>query len=59
MNTIRYLFYMMLLLSNIEVLRGSYSIDSLLDYLQEKGFYDLIQSVKIYFGDDVAIDILY
>ena len=56
MNTIRYLFYMMLLLSNIEVLRGSYSIDSLLDYLQEKGYYDIILAIKTYFGDDVAID---
>ena len=57
MKTIRYLLYMMLLLPNIEVLNGSYSIDSFLDYLQEKGYYDLIQSVKIYFKDDVAIDI--
>ena len=57
MKTIRYLFYMMLLLSNIGVLKGDYSIDSFLDYLQEKGYYDIIQSVKIYFGDDVAIDI--
>ena len=54
---IRYLFCMILLLSNIEVLRGDYSIDTLLDYLQEKGYYDIIQSVKIYFGDDVAIDV--
>ena len=57
MKTIRYLFYMMLLLSNIEVLRGSYSIDSLLDYLEEKGYYDIIQTVKIYFGDVVAINV--
>ena len=57
MKTMRYLFYMLLLLSNIEVLRGDYSIDTLLNYLQEKGYYDIIQAVKIYFGNDVAIDV--
>ena len=57
MKTIRYLFYMMLLLSNIEVQGGDYSIDVFLDYLQQKGFYDIIQAVKIYFGDDIAIDV--
>ena len=57
MKTIVCLFYMMLLLSNIGVLRGDYSINPFLDYLQEKGYYDIIQSVKIYFGDDIAIDI--
>ena len=57
MKAIRYLFYMMLLLSNIEVLKGDYSIDTFLNYLQEKGYYDLIQAVKTYFGDDVAISV--
>ena len=57
MKTIRYLLYMILLLPNIEVLSGSYSIDSLLDYLEETGYYDLIQALKIYYGDDIAIDI--
>ena len=57
MKTIIYLFYMMLLLSNIGVLQGDYSIGSLLDYLQEKELYDLIQTLKIYFGNDVAIDV--
>ena len=46
-----------MLLSNIEVLRGSFSITPLLDYLQESGYYDLIQEIKNVFGDDVAIDI--
>ena len=59
MKTLRYMFYMILILSNTntEVLRGDYSIDALLDYLQETGYYDIIQSIKIYFGDDVAIDV--
>ena len=34
----------------------TYSIDALLDYLQETGVYDIIYQVKKYFGDDVAID---
>ena len=54
---IRYLFCMILLLSNIEVLRGDYSIDTLLDYLQEKGYYNIIHSVKVLFGDDIAFDV--
>ena len=57
MKTIRYLFYMILLLSNVEVKGGDYSIDTFLDFLQEKGYYDIIQSVKVYFGDDIAIDV--
>ena len=57
MKTIRFLFYTMLLLSNIKILRGDFSIDTLLDYLQEKGYYDIIQAVKTYFGDDIAIDV--
>ena len=57
MKTIRYLFCFILIFSNIEVLRGDYSIDTFLDYLQQSGYYELIQSIKIYFGDDVAIDV--
>ena len=57
MKTIRYLFCVILLLSYIEVQGGDYSIDSFLDYLQETGYYDIMQSIKLYFGDDVAIDI--
>ena len=57
MKTIRYFFYMILLLSNIEVLRGDYSIEPCLNYLQETEYYNLIQTIKNIFGDDVAIDI--
>ena len=55
MKTIRYLFYMMLLLSIIEVQGNNYSIDYFLEYLHEKGYYALIQGIKKAFGDDVAI----
>ena len=34
----------------------TYSIDALLDYLQESGYYEIIYQVKIYFGNDFAID---
>ena len=43
MKTIRYLFYMILILSNIEVQGGDYSIANFLDYLQETGYYDILQ----------------
>ena len=42
---------------NINVQGGDYSIDSFLDYLQETGYYDLIQVIKNTFGDNVAIDV--
>ena len=51
----RYLFCMILILSNIEVQGGSYSIQPFLDYLQEKGYYEIIQAIKNSFGDDIAI----
>ena len=58
MKIIKYLFYLILILSNKEVLLGGdYSIDIFLDYLQEKGYYDLIQAIKGTFGDDIAKDI--
>ena len=55
MKTLLYLFCIILILSNIEVQGGSFSIDDFLDYLQEKGYYDIIQAVKNSFGDDIAI----
>ena len=57
MKTIKYLFYIILLLSNIGVQGSYYSINILLDYLQETQYYDLIQKLKIAFGNDVAIDV--
>ena len=48
-----------LLLSLLIVLdvRANYSIIDFLNYLQEKGYYDIIVGVKRYFGKDVAIEI--
>ena len=36
---------------------SSYSIVSLIDYLIGNGYYELIQQVKMVFGNDVAIDV--
>ena len=36
---------------------SSYSIKDFLDYLQEKGYWDIIYNVKISFCDDIAIDV--
>ena len=48
MKIIKYLFYLILILSNKEVLGEDYSIDPILDYLQGKGYYELIQAIKKY-----------
>ena len=53
----RYLFCMILILSNIEVQGSTYSIQTFLDYLQGTGYYEIIQAIKNAFGDDIAIDV--
>ena len=35
--------------------QSTYSINDLINYLQESGYYDVILQLKIYFGNDVAI----
>ena len=55
MKIIKYLFYLILILSNKEVLGGDYSISIFLDYLQEKGYYNVIQEIKNTFEENVAI----
>ena len=57
MRIIRYLFYMILLLSNIGIQASNYSIDILLEYLEVQGYYGLIQGSKTVFGNDVAIEV--
>ena len=58
MKAIKYLFYLILILSNKELLLGeSYSIDVFIEYLQETGYYYLIQAVKLSFGIDVATNV--
>ena len=44
-----------MILTTISNIKGDYSIDTLLNYLQEKGFYELLVEVKSYFGTDVSI----
>ena len=57
MKPIRILFFIILILSNIKVLRGDYSSNTFIEYLQLNGYYDTIEVVKSYFGNDVAIDL--
>ena len=57
MNSFRYLLCMILILSNIEPLKGEYSIDSFINYLQEIGYFNLIQEIKLFYGEDIAVDV--
>ena len=50
------LIFLFLILTTISNIKGSYSIADLLNYLQEKGLYELLVEVKSYFGNDVSID---
>ena len=49
-----FVFFFSLLLT---IKTGDYSIDPFLDYLQEKGYWDIILNIKYCFCDEVAIDI--
>ena len=48
-----FVFFFSLLLT---IKTGDYSIDPFLDYLQEKGYWDIILNIKYYFCDDTSID---
>ena len=50
-------FLFALLFISFSNIKGGYSIDDVLDYLQENGYYDIIHQIKIYLGDDVAIEV--
>ena len=54
MKALGYLLFVAFIISNIK--SGSYSIYTFIDYLQETGQYDVIQVIKIYIGDDYAIE---
>ena len=58
MKIFGYLLLMLFFLSNPGV-ECSFSINEILDYLQETGYYNIFQAVKMHFGDDVAINICY
>ena len=51
-----YLLFIVSILSIVGV-KGNYSIDTLLNFLQHKGYYDIIFQIKLSFGDDVAISV--
>ena len=50
------LIFLFLILTTISNIKGDYSIEAFLNYLQEKGLYDLLVEVKSYFGVDVSIE---
>ena len=54
MKAFGYLLFIAFILSNV---KSDYSINILLDFLQEKGYYNIIQHVKIIFGDNIAISV--
>ena len=49
------LIFLFLILTTISNIKGDYSINTLLNYLQEKGLYELLVEIKSYFGVDVSI----
>ena len=50
------LIILLLILLSISNSKGdNFSIDTFLNYLQEKGLYDILMNIKYYFGDDVSI----
>ena len=49
------LIFLFLILTTISNIKGDYSINTFLNYLQEKGLYDLLVEVKSFFGTDVSI----
>ena len=51
------LIFIFLILTTISNIKGSFSIGELLNYLQEKGLYELLVEVKLYFGTDISISI--
>ena len=50
--------FVVLMLCSLIVLnvKADYSIDSFINYMQEKGYYELLELIKYYYGIDIAID---
>ena len=46
----------LLLIFIVSIGHATYSINALIDYLQENEYYDIIYSIKIFLGNDVAIE---
>ena len=51
------LIFLFLILTTISNIKGDYSINALINYLQEKGLYEFLFEVKSYYGNDVSISI--
>ena len=51
------LFIILLTLIILLEVKAEYSIDPFINYMQEKGLYDIITQLKHYYGNDVAIDV--
>ena len=52
MKTLGILLLSLLIISEV---KADYSIDPFINYLQEKGYYDIIVQIKNFYGDDIAI----
>ena len=50
--------YLLLITFMFSIGHASYSINEILDYIQENNQYEIIHLIKCYLGDDVAIDIV-
>ena len=57
MKSFELLLFIIFILSNVGVKGSSFSIDVLLDYLQEKQYYEIIYQIKLIFGDDITISV--
>ena len=57
MKILEILLCIIFILSNVGIKGSTYSIDILLNYLQETQYYDIIYQVKLIFGDDIAISV--
>ena len=54
MKALTLLISLLIVLNNI---KANFSIKDFLNFMQEKGYYDIIVEVKLYFGKDIAIEI--
>ena len=51
------LFTLLLTIAIFVNVKGDFSINPLLDYLQESGYYQILAQIKYHIGEDIAIDV--
>ena len=51
------LFTLLLTIAIFVNVKGDFSINPLLDYLQESGYYQILAQIKYHIGEDLAIDV--